>query len=173
MSVPRWRDCDTDRLAARRCVASVGFLAFPQTELIRRPPVSHASESVCRMTPADEGVLSIAHTIRLNVPASLAGATGCAGTLSSRQFDRATTTDDRTQRALWTVGRPTVITRLLEAGEPVHVVESITVTSRARCSGTIAHPAQGKEGCARSARLLWENCLNQADQVTTQTEVSD
>ena len=49
--------------------------------------------------------------------------------------------------------RHTVVTRLLEAGEPDHVVESITghpLATDARAP--FAHPPQCEEGCARSAR---------------------
>lgn len=43
----------------------------------------------------------------------------------------------RACRACGSRSRHTVVTRLLEAGEPDHVLESITDTSRAGCSSTI------------------------------------
>ena len=55
--------------------------------------------------------------------------------------------------------RHTVVTRLLEAGEPDHVIESITGhLSRRMLEHYSTHPVKGEKGCAGPARQVRDEC---------------
>jgi integrase len=68
--------------------------------------------------------------------------------------------------------RHTVVTRLLEAGEPDHVVESITGHLSRRMLEHYSHIRLKAKKAALDRLRIREDCLDPADQVDTYAEVS-